>query len=386
MNTSHTREPITCAHCGHAIRENEPVIADLPGDVPEELSRAAFRHWHLKCNTGVSCYQAYASSQTAFEAQYATACAQCGDAIGQGELALRETFWVWTVPNDGEVGSEAAGTFVGLGQSLKNAGRPLSFKDLPSNLKQKFFTAGLGNGRGFRTYAEAQEFYLKSVPQSVRSMGPRAIRAYLRGKDASHIQSVANAPGRARLTSNVVWENHARNLRRGSANMSFKDRVVIRSSNKMSELKGVGKTALSNARRASIGATVAELAVSAAEGAVSVAKGKKTRERAAKDAAVNSVKAGLVGGGVAVGLTLVASTAAGPALAAATPVLVPLGVGMYGVSAYRRIKDAAMDNEPLQRMALYFHASCGEREDDVSCFEAFAAEVSESATDQGEAD
>ncbi len=388
MYTSHTHELINCTHCGHAIRENEPVIADLPGDVPEGLSRAAFRHWHLnclECNTGVSCYQAYASRQPAFAAQSATACASCGDGIGYGELVLRETLWEWKFSGVREERPETAGGFLGIGKGAK-VRPPTSFKDLPFRLRRKFFNAGMGNGRGTRTFAEAEEFYRRSVPRSVRSLGPDAIRDFLRGKDASHIESVANAPSKARLTDNVVLESHTRNLKRGANNMSVLDKSRAGVSNGLDAAMSVGKGAAKSSGKGAAYAAILELPLSVVVGAIRVSKGKQSKEQATKDTVKNTAKAGIVGGVAAAGLTVIAVSAAGPALSAATPVLVPLGVGMYGVSAYRRIKDAAKDNEPLERNVLYFHASRGEREHDLSCFEAFAAEVSESATDQGAAD
>ena len=274
----------------------------------------------------------------------------------------------------------------GLGQSFKNAGRPLTFKNLPFRLRHKFYSAGLGNGRGIRTYSEAQEFYMNSVPRSVRSMGPRGIRDYLRGKDASHIESVANSPGKAKIPGNVVWENHGRNVRRGAANINFKDKMFARSLNGMNAIKGVGKTALGNAGRASMMAALVEIPVSAAEGAIRVMKGKKSREEASKDAALNTAKAGVAAGVTAAGFTVIAAFGASSAIGVLTPMLVPLGIGMYGIDAYRRIREAAKDDEPLQRMALYFHASCPECGDGASCFESFAAEVSEYGQDPGGSD
>ena len=381
MNTSQTREPMACSHCGHTIRENESVLADLPRDVPEELSRAAFRHWHMQCrecNAGVSCYQAYASSQTAFVAQTSTACAWCGDAIGQGELELRETLWVWKLSGVREERTETAGGFLGIGKGAK-VRPPTSFKDLPFRLKQKFFTAGLGNGRGFRTFAEAQDFYVKSVPRSVRNMGPEAVRDFVNGRHASHFESVANAPGKAKIPSNMTWENPLRNIKRGAANMNLKDRMLARGLNRMNAVKGVGKASLGNAGRASMMAALVEIPVSAAEGAIRVVKGKKSREEATKDAVMNTARAGLAGGVAAAGFTVVVAFGAGPALSAASPILVPLGVAIYGVSTYRRIGDAFKNDEPLRRIPLYFHADCGECGDGASCFESFAEKVSENS-------
>ena len=380
MQTSDAGELIYCTGCDHPIRQGQPRLSDVPENIPEGVGLQAFRHFHLnclQCPANATCYQRYAARQTPFVAQSSTSCAGCDDPIPVGESVLRDTFWVWAMPENEEENSETAGSFVGFGQSFKNAGRPLAFEDLSFRLRNKFFSAGLGNGRGIRTPSQAQEFYMNSVPRSVRSMGPRAIRDYLRGKDASHIESVANAPGKAKISGNVVWENHGRNVRRGAANMNFKDKMFARGLNRMNAIKGVGKTALGNAGRASMMAALVEIPVSAAEGAIRVVKGKKSREEASKDAALNTAKAGVAAGVTAAGFTVIAAFGASSAIGVVTPILVPLGIGMYGIDAYRRIREAAKDDEPLQRMALYFHASCPECGDGASCFESFATEVSE---------
>ena len=130
-------------------------------------------------------------------------------------------------------------------------------------------------------------------------MGPRAIREYLRGKDASHIKSVKNAPGIARLSDNVLWERHSRNVKRGAANMGFGDRLRAAGTNGIDAAKSVGKRAIGDASKATLWAALTELPVSAAEGFIRVAKGKKSKEEAAKDAASNTVRAGVAGGVVA---------------------------------------------------------------------------------------
>ena len=379
MHNSESLESIQCAGCGHTIGLDESFLSDLPEDISEELSRAAFRAFHLscqECNAGVSCYQAYASRQTPFAAQFSTRCYGCECLISTGEDVFRDTLWVRTVVESREEYAEAGGKFVGVGIAAKNARQPVSFKDLPFRLRRKFFTAGLGNGRGTRTFAAAQDFYRTSVPRSVRSMGPRAIREYLRGKEASHIKSVKNAPGIARLSDNVLWERHSRNVKRGAANMGFGDRLRAAGTNGIDAAKSVGKRAIGDASKATLWAALTELPVSAAEGFIRVAKGKKSKEEAAKDAASNTVRAGVAGGVVAAGFIVIAAFGAGKALVAASPILVPLGVAVYGTSVYRRMGEALKDDEPLQRIPLYFHASCAECGDDLSCFESFAAEVS----------
>ena len=90
--------------------------------------------------------------------------------------------------------------------------------------------------------------------------------------------------------------------------------------------------------------------MSLAEGAIRVAKGKRSKEEAARETAVNTAKAGAVAGVMAVALTGVVALGAGPALSAFSRVVVPLGVAMYGWSAFRRIKGALEDPAPPGRV------------------------------------
>ena len=132
MQTCQTKEPIQCSGCEHNISVDEPFLSDLPGDLPEELSRAAFRHFHIscrECNTESSCYQAFAARQTRFSAQSATVCAGCDHEIRVGEDTIRDTVWVKTMADNGEEYADMGGKFVGVGKAAKNAGRPMSFSE-----------------------------------------------------------------------------------------------------------------------------------------------------------------------------------------------------------------------------------------------------------------
>ena len=370
-----TQEPLTCSGCGHPIREGQTRLSDVPENMPEGVELEAFRHFHLnclQCPANATCYQRYASRQTAFAAQTKTECAGCGHSIAPGQNVFRDYHFVWNLDADNGDTGEVSGGVAGM---RPPANRPVSFEALPGRLKGKFRLAGLGNGRGTRMPLEAQQLYVKTVPPHVRSMGLKAVEDFLKGKDASHIESVANAPGKAKMPGNVLWESHTRNLGRGAANMNFGDKLRAKAGNSADAAKIVGKNALGNAGRASLFGMLAEFPLSLAEGAIRVAKGKRSKEEAAKETAVNTAKAGAVAGVMAVAITGVAAFGAAPALGALSPVVVPLGVAMYGWSAFRRIKGALEDPDPLARKALYFHADCEECGGNHNCYEAFAEEM-----------
>ena len=117
-------------------------------------------------------------------------------------------------------------------------------------------------------------------------------------------------------------------------------------------------------------------------------KGKKSRKEAAKDTAKNVGKAGIAGGIVMVGVTTAATLGAASILANVAPVIGVAGAGVYGISAFQRIKHALQEpnsantlNEDAELLSfdtltLYFHERCQDCESDRSCYEQFAAEVS----------
>ena len=374
--TNSTQEPLTCAGCGHPIQEGQTRLSDVPENMPEGVELEAFRHFHLnclQCPANATCYQRYASRQTAFAAQIKTECAGCGHSIAQGQNVFRDYHFVWNLGADSGDTGEVSGGVAGMRPPANGA---VSFSDLPNWLKRKFQVAGLSNGRGSRTLAEAEELFQQSVPRGIRNIGVKAIEKFLKGKDASHIESVANAPGKAKMLGNIKWEPHNRNLKRGSLSMNSGDKLRVHASNGADTARILGKNALGTAGRASLFGMLAELPLSLAEGAIRVAKGKRSKEEAARETAVNTAKAGAVAGVMAVALTGVVALGAGPALSAFSRVVVPLGVAMYGWSAFRRIKGVLEDPDPLARKALYFHADCEECGGNHNCYEAFAEEMS----------
>lgn len=370
-----TQEPIACDGCDHPIIEGQLVLSDAPEQIPEDFPRETFRHFHIHCHrcgaNSTPCYQLYASRQISFTAQASTDCDRCGHTIHAGEDVLRDYLFIWNTTRDAGDKREASGWVAGASRGHKSAA-PTPFNALPPRLKLKFIKAG---GRGHRAFTEAEQLYLHTVPRSVRSMGPQAIRKFLHGKDASHVESVVNAPSKAKMPKNFLWEVSSRNRSRGSANMTRLTKMRVNASNGAHAARMVGKNALVNARRGTFLSALLEAPVSAAEGAICVAKGKMSKKDATKRAAMNTAKSGAIGGATAAGLYVAAVLGAGPVLFAASPVLIPAGMAIYGVSTVQRIRAAMHDPNPLQRVPLYFHASCSDCGTGQSCFEEFAAEI-----------
>ena len=152
------------------------------------------------------------------------------DAWREAEKTGVEVYYEWSDVLEGNNRSKwdspfaptaAIGTTeAALGADLLIRGVPSgSFYDLSLQLQQKFKDAGLGRDLGARTSAEAQSLFQDSIPYPVRNLGEDAIRHFTDGKDASHIQSVQNAPELARDSNNLIWERSGINRARGSEDM-----------------------------------------------------------------------------------------------------------------------------------------------------------------------
>ena len=372
-------EPIRCEGCEHPIADGQPRLSDIPEHMPESLDLRALRHFHTSCDScdsAVPCYQLYASRQTPFVAQARAACSSCDHPIRLGQDVFRDSFYVWDRGTGPKDAGEVSGVVATMGAPAPES---VSYTGLDAGMRLKFQRAGLGNGRGMRTHYEAEQMFRRTVPRSIRNMGRESVGGYVAGKHGSHIESVSNASGKAKSIDNFIWESARRNLRRGSANMTKADRLRAHASNRADVVKGVGKQGLKAGGKAAVLAAAMELPVSAIEGVIRVKKGKASKEDAAKGTCMNVAKAGVVGGTFGLGLAGAIALGAGPVLAAVSPVMIPVGLAMYGVSSVHRIREAARNPQPLEPVALYFHAGCVECGAARTCYESFAASVGQQA-------
>ena len=378
-----TGQPLACDSCGDPIPPGDPCISDLPRQLPRNIARRDYRHFHLqspKCSPADaapswSCYQEFSTQLVSERANHEMVCLGCGHAILEGEEYLQEFLHIRDDGKNADGLENESGPAALLATLTRGRpAKPASFPDLSRQTAAKFRRAGLGNGRGIRTEAEAGTFFRTSIPGPVRNLGEDAVKQFTKGKEASHIRSVANAPGQARNPANIAWESARANGKRGSRNMTRMEVVGVRTTNAADTVKIAGRAAGKSAGKGAAFAVLFEVPVSLAENGISVLRDKKSRREAAKDTGKDLAAAGAAGGVIAAGTTVAVALGAGPALATAAPVLVPVGIGVFAWSASSRIWRAWKDG--LNRLELNFHAGCPACEPSCNCYEDFADWVS----------
>ncbi len=195
-----TKGQVDCSGCGHSIAEGSLCISEMPERVHElrGIRLSVFRHFQVNCEecvSGESCYQRHASlSSNAVVAQKGADCAFCGCSLTWGQRILVDSFFVLDREIEGDDTRKIGQGVAGLGNA--RFGESVLFGDLSFSARLKFLRAGLGGDRGFRSYGEAEQLYVSSIPSHVPNLGEGAVWDFLKGKHASHIESVANAPGK----------------------------------------------------------------------------------------------------------------------------------------------------------------------------------------------
>ncbi len=246
-----------------------------------------------------------------------------------------------------------------------------SFANLTGNLQRKFMDAGLRPEHGVRTAAESQALYQESVPSFVRNYGEDAVRQFLQGKDASHIHSVHGSPGLATDTGNILWENSGINRARGAVDMTGWGQFTAHASNAFDATAIVMRECATAAVTSALLAALLEAPVSGIENYIHYQKGRKTGEEAIKDAAKSIATHAGTGAIVGIGVTIAIGVGAGPIIATLAPILIPVGLALYGLSALKRILNALKDGLPFNQVGTYF---CSPR-----CHTTFAYETGKSA-------
>ena len=378
-----------CDYCEHQINAEEICLTEVPELFSITVSPVEYRHFHIscrQCRPSHSCYELYAREaklENVAECKTALPCGYCEQTIEIGQNLVWDYYSAGGKGNGVLDAGDAKASFIG---SLRKGEFTHKFNDLGTDLKTKFARAGLGGKRGVRNYSQAEAFFDTSVPGSVRNLGEKATREFLKGKVASQIRSVKNAPDSAKNPSNIIWESAKNNMRRGSDNMSKMDRLMAKGRNGVRATRISSRIMASSAGKAAGIAAVVEGAVSVSENTIHFAKGKKTGKKAIMDTGKNIAKAGALGGTFGIASTAAVAAGAGSVLAPAMPFIAAAGIGFTGVSAFSRIK-RAMRDEDLDfitewklndTLPLFFHFEHQPEHDDISCYELFAASVSSS--------
>ncbi|MCY3652497.1 MAG: hypothetical protein OXG89_05640 [bacterium] len=219
-----------------------------------------------------------------------------------------------------------------------------SFGDLPPVVKAKFAMAGLRGA--WRPVEFAQGFFEEGIPAVVRNLGESAVLKFVEGKHAGHIKAVANAPEKMMEHANIVWERAKDNLARGAADMNTMELAKANAINAMDAAGIVAGQAIKTAATAGCIGMALEGVVTVAENYIYVYRGEKDVDEAVKDAARDAINKGVASAIGGIGLTVALSFGAGPAIAAAGPVIVTVGGATFVLTAYKRIKTALDSTEP----------------------------------------
>ncbi len=364
-----TEEDIRCRECSHRIAAKSACLSQLPQQLPEGVRRQSFENFCVTCSVCeskgkvVSCYGRrldhwYTRQEVAPEG---THCLQCGSDLPEDTRTYMHDFYAWpeieAIPGNsqfedvataGEAG--AAGVASARFASQVRAG---AWHNLPPQMKWMFRIRGLGGKRGFRSEAMAQRLY-ETIPQTIRNQGPSAVRNFLKGRSASHIKSVANAPNLARQPGNIVWENVRTNVTRGSLNMTGAE--IAKANSAVS--KAAVRAAVKGAAKGGILTALVEAPIAGAENVLHWRRGRKSGKQAVKDTAMSATSAGAMGVGITAAF---AGIAKGVAMAGVGLSLVPLGTplmvaggGMLVSSAIHRIYKAAKRDLPLDQFRAFF--------------------------------
>ena len=414
-----SQEESECANCDHPIAAGNLCISLAPIDDQdiETAEPSEFAVLHLECEnceSGESCFVSYASRQLPTEAHEDGKCAYCQHGIEVGRPILLETIVVidedeeaqesdetqeqeaqeeiedinkgsaasrWAKRGFG-VGREAGGGLLAAAKSLPSR-FPGRFKDLTPKLQGKFARAGFRSWWKPRNIVEAEQFHKSTVPRLVRNLGKTG--EFIKGKSASHIESVANAPHNARSATNIVWESTKANIKRGSRNMNRLELFGVRARNAVDASRIFGRQMAGSAARGAAWAALFEAPISAAVNGIHYGKGRKSRDDAVKSVAADTAKAGAVGASVGAGMAIVVAAGGGAILAPITLPMAVVGGSIFAVSSAFRIRRALVD-EPKDDggleaawAALAFHVECVECDTGELCHDAFLRSVMASA-------
>ena len=381
---------LRCAECRHTIQPGRLCLSELPEETPVGVSRSDFKNYCIGCpecwrQGKHACYVRHLDSgRNIGNTPRSLPCARCGRRIGTDEKACVDIYYEWpeaiaetAVKKSASATIRTATAAIGIDTWIRGVPSG-SFDSLSGELQKKFKDAGLGGERGVRTLAEAQGFYHESIPYPIRNLGEPAISRYLEGKHASHIQSNHNAPHLAKESSNIFWENSHDNLSRQAENMTWQDQREVHATNAFDASNIVFRDCLTSAAMTAFWSAALEAPVAALENYIHYQKGRKTGEDAIKDAAVSIAKRAATGFVVGFAVTgAVALLGAGPLLVTIAPILIPVGIALYGYSALKRILNALADGLPLHQVGTYF---CSPR-----CHTMFAYETGKSALMRWEA-
>ena len=364
---------LRCQECRHDIQAGRLCLSELPEEKPPGTARTDFKNYCIGCprcwaQGKHACYARHLEDRFAptGNTPRSLPCARCGRRMSAGDKARVDLYFEWANVLEERAGSKGTNLPGLAGTAATAAGAVLwlrgvptgSFESLSQGLQRKFATAGL---RGdYRSTAEAQSFYQQSIPHPVRNLGQDSVESFLDGKDASHIQSVQNAPHLASENANLMWEDSIINRARGAENMTGSDQFWGQAGNTFDATDLLFRECLETAGMTALWAGLMEAPVATIENYFHYKRVRKTGEEAVQDAAkAIALRAGT---GAAIGFAVsgaVAVVGGASVLVTVAPYLIPVGLALYGHNALKRIQRArAYDSPPgMEKVGTYFCSS-----------------------------
>ena len=382
-------DALRCTECRHEIPVEARCLSQIPPEMPDGIHRRNFENFCIGCKAcseaamslndeDRSCYVKSLNHWYTPRAKTAIAeiCACCGDAIPEKTWALVQKFYAWP-DTEREMGADSAhipdsldGVAPRVITGLAPGDAPAGWSSLSSKTKWRFRTGGLGRGLGSRPPRMAQRLYEMEVPEPIRNLGERTVREYVNGrhKHFSHRISVANAPGKARAPSNVVLEDKAANLSRGSKNMGSASLAAAKKGQRVSAVKVATKSVVRGSVKAGVLAAATEAAISIPENFFHYRRGRKTRGQAVKDTTKSTAYAAAIGAAFAGAAKVAAMAGIGLSLGALGPPIMIAGGVIFAGAAIMRIHKAAKPDLPLDELRVFL---CKEG----PCKDVFAREI-----------
>ena len=396
--------PMQCTKCSRDIPAGAACLSQLPWDLPAGIHRSDYRNFCVSCfewDSGQPPVPFCTLSREQLRREMTEApvsCHHCQETVPRNTWAFCWTFFDRPKSSGsrsalgGAEPTQEGGATPWIGGLHRHKG---GWNSLSPDTQRRFRTRGLGRGLTPRSLTEARRFFEDSIPKSIRDGGDRSVRRFMRGRDASHIESVARNPGRARDPGNLRWEPAGRNRSRGARNMTQSE--VARTE---SETRWAGRVELGRSvvKQAAWTAAI-ELFVASLENWFHWKRGRKTGKQAAGDAArstgtslgtavVMVVMAPLIRVAVLflalLGILLAMGGAVWHEFAGAS-LAIPMAIGgvvltvltmryavntllgtiRFAIDAFRRVARAARhDDVPLDEFHVFFCSRCI-RQDDV---------------------
>ena len=283
-----------CTKCGRDIPEGATCLSQLPWDLPAGIQRSDYLNFCIACcewdpdDPPVPCCTLSRDQLQGEQAVGPVSCHCCQATVPQNAWVFCWTFFDWPKLSGSQSalgGTEpeqegGANPWVG-GLHRRKGG----WNNLSPDTQRRFRTRGLGRGLAPRSPTEARKFFEGSIPKSIRDGGDKSVRRFMRGRDVSHIESVARNPGRAKDPGNVVWEKSGRNRSRGARNMTKVEVDAAKTATRRSGYAALGRSV---AKQAAWAAAL-EFVVAGLENWFHWRRGRKTGKQAAKDTAKSTV-------------------------------------------------------------------------------------------------